>query len=99
MLMQSATIAAPKSRHSLKRSIEILQYPDICPKAKTVATPARILEEKHVVHVRGTPSSGKATLPQLLHQHYEDLGDPVILIDGWHNIPDQTIRYIWATNT
>lgn len=85
---------APDSRHLLKKSIANLKYPDICPRTKTVETLARIIDEKRVVHVRGTPSSGKTTLVHLLYQHYEDRGDAVVLIDGWHNIPDPTIYLV-----
>ena len=51
---------------------------------------ARILDEDRVVHVRGTPSSGKTTLAYLLRRYYEDRGEPVISVDGWHNTPNPT---------
>ncbi len=51
---------------------------------------ARILDEDRVVHVRGTPASGKTTLAYLLRRYYEDRGEPVVSVDGWHNIPDPT---------
>lgn len=82
------TSPAPGSRNLLKKSFAPVQYQDICPRTKTVETLARILEENTVVHVRGTPSSGKTTLAHLLYRHYGDLGKPVFLIDGWHNIPN-----------
>ena len=85
---------APSLRNLLKKSFAPVQYQDICPRTKTVETLARILEEKTVVHVRGTPSSGKTTLAHLLYRHYEDLGKPVFLIDGWHNIPNPIIHLV-----
>lgn len=76
------------------KSILALEYPDICLRTKTVETLASILEAKRVVHVRGTPSSGKTTLVHLLYQYYKGRGQAVVLIDGWHNIPDPTIHLV-----
>lgn len=78
------SLSAP---HRPKKSIAS-RYPAISPRTKTVETLARILDEDSVVHVRGTPSSGKTTLARLLYDYYEDRGEPVVSIDGWHNIAD-----------
>ena len=88
------SLPIPGSRNLLRKSFVPVQYQDICPRTKTVETLAKILEEKTVVHVRGTPSSGKTTLAHLLYQHYEDLGKPVFLIDGWHSIPNPIIHLV-----
>ncbi len=83
--------------HRPKKSIAS-RYPAISPRTKTVETLARILEEDRVVHVRGTPSSGKTTLAHLLYHYYEDRGKPVVSIDGWHNIPDPTTHLVNLCN-
>ena len=77
-----------------KKTIPALRYPDICPRTKTVETLAKILEEDRVVHVRGTPSSGKTALAHLLYKYYEDRGESVVLIDGWDNILDPTTHLV-----
>ncbi len=66
----------------------VLPYQDIYPRTKTVENLAEILDEQRVVHVRGTPSSGKTTLAHLLYQHYENRKEPVISIEGWLHTPD-----------
>lgn len=55
---------------------------------------ARILEARRVVHVRGTPSSGKNILVHLLYQYYKGRGEAVVFIDGWHNISDPTTHLV-----
>ena len=42
-----------------------------------------ILDERRVVHVRGTPASGKTTLALLLLWHYKKRGERVIFLNGW----------------
>src|SRR2546430_2378711 len=61
---------------------------DICPRTDTVKKLATILDEKRVVHVRGTPSSGKTTLALLLWEYYHKRRECVVLLNGWHNVSD-----------
>jgi hypothetical protein len=44
---------------------------------------ATLLDEKHVVHVRGTPSSGKTTLAKLLADYYLRNQRAVVTINLW----------------
>ena len=83
------TVPSSPAPHRPQKSIAS-RYSAISPRTKTVETLARILDEDRVVHVRGTPSSGKTTLAYLLRRYYEDRGEPVVSVDGWHNIPDPT---------
>ena len=71
-----------------EKSVEASRYQQISPRTQTVEALARILEVERVVHVRGTPSSGKTILANLLLQYYERRGDAVVMINGWHNIPN-----------
>lgn len=80
----------PAPPHLPRKSVATSRYLEISPRTKTVETLARILEAKRVVHVRGTPSSGKTTLAHLLLQYLENRGESVLLIDGWHDIPNPT---------
>jgi hypothetical protein len=64
--------------------------PYICPRPDTVEKLATILDEKRVVHVRGTPSSGKTTLAILLLKYYRKRREPVVFLNGWHDISDPT---------
>lgn len=83
-------VPPPLVTHLPKKSVAASRYLEISPRTKTVETLARILEAKRVVHVRGTPSSGKTTLAHLLLQYLENRGESVVLIDGWHDIPNPT---------
>lgn len=67
---------------------------DISPRTKTVESLAQLLEACRVIHVRGTPSSGKTTLALLLLRYYKDRDEPAVLIEGWHNISDPTTHLI-----
>ena len=57
--------------------------PHVCPRANTIARLAARLDEKRVVHVRGTPSSGKTVLANLLWHHYLERGEHVVFMDHW----------------
>ncbi|OJD14254.1 hypothetical protein AJ78_05383 [Emergomyces pasteurianus Ep9510] len=56
---------------------------DICPRQKTVCRLAELIENYTVIHVRGTPSSGKSTLAYLLHHYYKSKGKKSILQWAW----------------
>ena len=60
--------------------------PYICPRTDTVEKLATILDKKRVVHVRGTPSSGKTTLAILLWKYYHKRKERVVFLNGWHNV-------------
>ncbi|EYE91450.1 crinkler effector domain-containing protein [Aspergillus ruber CBS 135680] len=58
----------------------------ICPRERTVSKLAIILDEVNIVHVRGTPASGKTCLPELLRDHYLKEGRKVSLIKKWETL-------------
>jgi hypothetical protein len=66
----------------------------ICPRTDTVKKLAKILDEKRVAHVRGTPSSGKTTLAILLWRYYHKQRVPVVFLNGWHNVSDPTTHLV-----
>jgi len=68
--------------------------PYICPRMDTVQKLATILDEKKVVHVRGTPSSGKTTLAILLWKYYRKRRERVVFLNGWHNVSDPRIYLV-----
>jgi len=47
---------------------------------------AATLDEVNIVHVRGTPASGKTRLSELLRDHYRKVGRRVSLIKKWENL-------------
>ncbi|KAF8246934.1 hypothetical protein K440DRAFT_601858 [Wilcoxina mikolae CBS 423.85] len=55
----------------------------LCPRTETVRTLAEMLDQSNVVHVRGTPASGKTTLAQLLHSYYLERDIPAVFIPCW----------------
>lgn len=42
----------------------------ISPRTRSIETLARLLDEHAMIHVRGTPASGKSTMAKLLFRHY-----------------------------
>ncbi|BCR89869.1 uncharacterized protein ACHE_51067S [Aspergillus chevalieri] len=69
---------------SLKRLIT--EDPHVCPRERTVSELAAILDDVNIVHVRGTPASGKTYLSELLRQHYRKGGRRVSLIKKWEGL-------------
>jgi len=68
--------------------------PDICPRTDTVEKLATILDEKRVIHVRGTPCSGKTILAMLLWGYYHKRRERVIFLNGWHNVSNPRIHLV-----
>jgi hypothetical protein len=76
------------------KQLPVGNSPDICPCTNTVQKIAEILTEKGVVHVRGTPSSGKTTLAHLLEEYYAKREEAVIFLGGWYNVSNPTAYLI-----
>lgn len=47
-----------------------------------------MLEESRVVHIRGTPASGKTTLAHLLKEYYQQQEVPSVVISTWSQCDD-----------
>ena len=58
----------------------------ICPREHTVSKLAAILDDMGIVHVRGTPASGKTCLSELLRDYYRKEGRKVFLIMEWEKL-------------
>jgi hypothetical protein len=73
---------------------------DICPREETVSKLADLIAEKTVVHVRGTPSSGKTVLAWRLEKYYEARSERCALIIGWRGECDPVEKCInhYSTN-
>ena len=84
----------PKPLNPPKEQLSIENDLSICPRADTIQKLATILDEERVVHVRGTPSSGKTTLAILLQNYYSGNGEPVVFLNGWHNVSRPTTHLI-----
>ena len=71
-----------------------------CLRDHTVAALWEQIQEVRVVHVRGTPSSGKSTLAGLLHMHVEKRGTKVIHFrwPGDLNAKAKTSSFSFALN-
>lgn len=78
----------------LRNLVAALRFQEISSQTKTVEELAQLLEAYRVIHVRGTPFSGKTTFVFLLLNYYKYCGKRVILIDGWHNIPNLTSHLV-----
>lgn len=80
----ASVTSSPRKQHSASQSLCFTEHPDLCPRHRTVETLARLLDENMVMHVRGTPASGKSTLARLLYQFLAEKQE-VILMDTWDN--------------
>lgn len=60
----------------------------ISPRCKTVTKLQELLDEFRVVYIRGTPTSGKATLAKLLKARYKQQHKPLLYINVWHRVTD-----------
>ena len=46
------------------------------------------MDDKQVIHVRGTHSSGETTLASLVWMHYQERGHCVVFVPSWTDIQD-----------
>ncbi|EED23457.1 conserved hypothetical protein [Talaromyces stipitatus ATCC 10500] len=60
----------------------------ICTRDETVSRLAEVIDSQNIVHVRGTPASGKSTLSLLLRDYYRRNGRTVF----WLGIWEQNLR-------
>ncbi|RHZ73855.1 hypothetical protein CDV55_107981 [Aspergillus turcosus] len=58
------------------------------PRSETVAKLADLIDSQKVVHVRGTPASGKTTLARLLQKYYKVKKRNSIFIDTWRELDE-----------
>lgn len=64
----------------------ITSNPLICPRERTVPKLPAILDDIKIVHVRGTPTTGKTCLSELLRHYYRDKGRKVFLTTKWEDL-------------
>lgn len=55
----------------------------ICTRDETISKLAEILDSENILHIRGTPASGKSVLSLLLRDYYRRLGRTVFLLPTW----------------
>ncbi|KAL5356892.1 hypothetical protein BJX96DRAFT_143569, partial [Aspergillus floccosus] len=65
------------------RACKVTDTPLTCPRQDTVSAFAGIIASEPVVHVRGTPASGKTTLAYLLTAHLVKKGWNVFFLKTW----------------
>ncbi|ODM21276.1 hypothetical protein SI65_04329 [Aspergillus cristatus] len=71
---------------NIPRTLPIREDPQVCPRECTVSKLAAILDDMSIVHVRGTPASGKTYLSELLRDHYHKEGRKAFLINKWEDL-------------
>jgi hypothetical protein len=77
---------------NIPRTLPTAEYQLICPRERTVSKLAAILDDVNMVHVRGTPASGKTRLSELLRDYYRKEGRKVSLIKEWEKLNH---KYPW----
>lgn len=73
--MPAAPVPSPRLRFS--------DYPQYCPRTETVHEIATLLNQEKIIHIRGTPASGKSLLANFLYEYFFSRGQEVYLIDEW----------------
>lgn len=73
---QSTTIRVPNSP-------ELNEHQIICTRDETVSKLAEIVDSQNIIHVRGTPASGKSILSLLLRDYYRRQGRTVFWLRPW----------------
>lgn len=63
-------------------------HPDICPRSETVTKLVEMLDELGVIHICGTPASGKTTLAKLPREYCILHGRPFVFMKGWQATSD-----------
>ncbi|EAL88434.1 hypothetical protein AFUA_1G07240 [Aspergillus fumigatus Af293] len=85
--VSSAEVDSTQQRSSQLETSSIL-CPYISPRSETVSKLADLIDSQKVVHVRGTPASGKTTLARLLQQYYKAKKRNSIFIDTWRELDE-----------
>ncbi|KAE8376459.1 hypothetical protein BDV26DRAFT_265608 [Aspergillus bertholletiae] len=62
---------------------------NFCPRQSTVAGLIDLIDLYPIIHVRGTPASGKTTLARLLRDHLKDQGRLVFFLRSWKQRLDE----------
>jgi hypothetical protein len=66
----------------------LAENPLLCRRASLVTKIAKIIDSEWLVHIRGTPASGKSILAHLLLLYYRSIGTRCILLGAW---PDSNL--------
>ncbi|KAL4942456.1 hypothetical protein BDV06DRAFT_211805 [Aspergillus oleicola] len=82
----SAEVDSTQGSSQLETSFILCQY--LSPRSETVSRLADLIDSQKVVHVRGTPASGKTTLAQLLQQYYKVMKRNSIFIETWRELDE-----------
>ncbi|KAF8540141.1 hypothetical protein BDD12DRAFT_834542 [Trichophaea hybrida] len=82
----SPTKASFPNKNSLP-PLRMVAEPTECKRDQTVEELARMIRELRLVHVRGTPTSGKTILSYLLGKYYKKRAIPAVLIKTWPKDP------------
>ena len=80
---QQANSVTGNRRRSSPLQYRPSEYPEICPRQQTVQRLAELLDQNKVMHVRGTPASGKSTLARLLCELLIEKKQKVVFISRW----------------
>ncbi|KAL1965550.1 hypothetical protein VTN77DRAFT_5634 [Rasamsonia byssochlamydoides] len=78
-------------------SPELEERRNVCTRDDTVSKLAEIVDSQGIVHVRGTPASGKSVLSLLLRDYYRRSGRTVFWLGVWEqNLSDLDDEDPWA---
>jgi hypothetical protein len=92
-------IAPPSSSPQIKKPVSPPKFqdcPDICPRNETVQKLVDLIDDNTVLHVRGTPSSGKSVLAGLLYWSFREKNRKVLFIHLWDRGNSESARNFLA---
>ncbi|KAL4970219.1 uncharacterized protein BDV14DRAFT_186686 [Aspergillus stella-maris] len=81
--LKEESTSASDSEHAQEHVMEVTTKPTRCRRNRTVLELASALDNQDVIHVRGTPASGKTTLSELLRDYYLENNRKVFLLEYW----------------
>lgn len=74
---------SPAAPTPLPPQVRFSDYPQYCPRTDTVQKIATLLDQEKIIHIRGTPASGKSLLANFLYEYFFSRNQEVYLIDEW----------------
>jgi hypothetical protein len=69
---------------------------NICTRDEMVSKLAELLDSENIIHVRGTPASGKSILTMLLRDYYRQSGRSAFLLRWNQNLNDLSGENAWV---
>ncbi|KAI9367007.1 hypothetical protein BJX61DRAFT_538402 [Aspergillus egyptiacus] len=81
--LTESSASAGNPNHTQQHSLGSTSYKSRCLRQDTVSKLAAAVDSQNVIHIRGTPASGKTVLSQLLLDYYLTNNRKAFLLEAW----------------